>query len=349
MNRRTLLQGLLALPVAGTLTACRSNDSNQTKPSDAGRDTDSRATGTLKVVFQGPFAVVLQMEGPRRVKSVIAFTPFDPSHEFHFGTPGKIIAPAGEKQKAFKFDLPQENIQRVESTYVDHGFDDVTAHLDGWKPGDASQFVSVTLPPPDIITYFPPAEPVQFVDRHIGTAPLSAILEYRTTGKVQLRSDQLGEQPSTSIAQLYSDYKQHWSSNQGDFKQDSRGARQPRHPERDGIERELSDSRAADINTFYFAVGVAPGSMTPGQAAQHAVTFYNDRLLASFPNSPKVRNVRLLRVLESTQLCATGGTSAAAAEDLSAAVFHPFSDQPRLLQVAAIEECKAPIFLGTNP
>src|SRR5262249_51914274 len=82
MERRSLLQGLLALPVVGAVDGCRHQPYSDNFHSPEGRAT------TLKVVIEGAFAIVIQTNNRSRVR---VFTPKQPTttepknrHKFSF-------------------------------------------------------------------------------------------------------------------------------------------------------------------------------------------------------------------------------------------------------------------------
>ena len=77
MDRRSLLQGLLALPIVGAVDGSRQQPYSDTLGSPQGGAT------TLKVVIDGAFAIVVQANNRSRVR---VFTPKDPKdlHKFYF-------------------------------------------------------------------------------------------------------------------------------------------------------------------------------------------------------------------------------------------------------------------------
>src|SRR5205809_1628716 len=142
MNRRELLTGLLALPAAGALTAC-------TRKHD---DEISKKITTLRIILQGPFAVVLEKNGGRRIK---AFVPYDEGekHEFYLQSPLEQMArPSTACRVGYQFELPDDGLEASRHVpYVDRGFDDVNLTVNGWTPSLKDYFVYLDLPVPQVI------------------------------------------------------------------------------------------------------------------------------------------------------------------------------------------------------
>src|SRR5882672_8030498 len=130
MNRRHLLQAMLTVPAMSALNGCRyvHNDRHPFPPSRG---------GTLKVILQGPFALVLDVKNHYRIK---AFVPFDDDgkHEFRFGNPQeyppKVEGDPGNRNR-YHFTLLEQNLEINERPrHIDAGFDDFKLHTGDWEP-----------------------------------------------------------------------------------------------------------------------------------------------------------------------------------------------------------------------
>jgi len=91
MNRRNLLKGAVAIPVATALNAC----SREREPSGPPKG----AQGTLKVILNGPFGVVLFSNKDFRIT---AYVPSDPEgeHELRFRGPAEVAGRETKKGKS---------------------------------------------------------------------------------------------------------------------------------------------------------------------------------------------------------------------------------------------------------
>src|SRR5215470_2713553 len=100
MNRRNLLKGAVTIPIAGALNAC----SREPEPSKPSR-------GTLKVILNGPFGVVLQSAKDYRIT---AYVPTDPAHEheLRFRGPSELAGSETKTGKAptYYFELLRDGL-----------------------------------------------------------------------------------------------------------------------------------------------------------------------------------------------------------------------------------------------
>ena len=330
MRRREVLQGLFCLSATGILFACR-------EPEKSDHDESSRASNnpaTLKVIIQGPFAVVLKSKD-NRYSSVSAFIPPDPAHEFRFQTPMSTSVQKGTK---YEFNLEVEGLEvSNRRPYIDHGLDDMTFELGAYR--EADYFVSVNLPVPDLITYIPPSEPVVFQGGRIALAPLNHVLEYRirNVSKVSLRSQQFKEAiRPLGFSQMFKDYQQH-GEREHDYKD------KPGHgPQFPRTRNELARSGEPEVYTYFFGVGPTPGYFTDMAAVQHGLEFFNKKLVPLFPNSRDLKPLAEIRNY-GDPCTPTGKTYPSS---LKPAVLSGDTPKPRLLLVTSAEDCRAPGILG---
>ena len=212
MNRRDLLQAMLAVPVVGALGGCR-HQHNDHRPNPPARG------GTLKVILLGPFALVVDTKNHNRIK---AFAPFDGDgkHEFRFGDPHHDpVSGEGDpgKRNRYDFTLLDDNLEISERPpHIDAGFADFTLHTGDWKPSLNEYFVAVDLPAPDRVTFTPPAIPVLMPgfkpepESRLAMMPTNHVLEYsvhEVDDKVILHSPQLGDTKPLSCLDLLGRYQ----------------------------------------------------------------------------------------------------------------------------------------------
>lgn len=327
MNRRNLVKTMLALPVAGAVSACR-------------REPEHRVSGALKFILQGPFGVVLHPQNAFRIKAVI---PFDSEglHEFRFGNPARVQSKqgSGSTRTSYHFVLGEEGLEITgKKPRIDAGFYDFFfPHLGDPKKQD--YFVTLDLPAPDAITYTPPAQPVLFGSR-VAMSALNHIFEYtvRDPSKVRLHSEQLGEQAPLPCSDLYKDYQEGWSN-----------LKQPTHPEEsqyNNIEENLKAAQG-DCSAFFIGVGLDPNT-PPLAALAHAFAFFNQDLVRSFPDAPpRLRENKLQPIGECNP--PAGRSAENAPPMLMPAVWRGDSARPHLLQVSSYMDCQGTGVMGTHP
>ncbi|HEX2329782.1 MAG TPA: hypothetical protein VHN74_13735 [Candidatus Angelobacter sp.] len=338
MRRREFLSGLTTLPIAGSLTAFAS-----TKDRD---DDDKRRGSTLSVFLHGPFAVILNREKSR----LTAYVPFAgkelqgpaDAHEFVFQRLQKPLATENVRQ-SFQFSPADHFPGSPELPYIDHGFDDFTVRTPNWKRDPANYFVMLDLPLPDVITYIPPAEGVQFVNGTTGIMPIQHILEYKVRDwkTARLRSNQKvpeNELRPIPCAELYNEFREEMGS------AGNKSALPPRHTQRTEVENYLA--RCARLNTgaFFFGVGLHRAGSEPEFeriAKDHALRFFNKVLLPSVGDSPDVKNKALADIGEYGPMCIPprGGTAQPTA----------FQAIPHLRMVSSSYDCRLGGLIGTGP
>jgi hypothetical protein len=173
MNRRTLLKGFAAVPLATTLGF----------GNDKGAD-DTRHSGLtshkLQILLDGAFAVVIQRGN---LNSILAFSPRDKSepHKFYFNDPS--YAQASEKN--FNFELQAEGLRHTERTEISPGFEDFQATVRRWKLTE--NFVAIKLPLPARIAFSGHREQVVFKTKKTGWMPTNHILEYDVTDPAKVK------------------------------------------------------------------------------------------------------------------------------------------------------------------
>lgn len=287
MKRRTLLQSMIALPVAGALSGCKHHDGSK---------------GILRVILQGPFGVVTVRRGDDY--RINAFVPldknFDPNmqHQFRFGTPTSPAVGSEGEGKRFHLELGEKGLELGGwPPYRDHGFDDFNLRSIGdWRPEPDKYFIYLDLPAPDVITYIPPTLEVEFTKRPLtGSMPVQQILEYRVSDMddVHLHSDtkELDDKRPVSISNLLQEYRKHWETPEHKQHEDEEQQYQERmsphsgapYSQRTFIEENLQQSLKSNISTFFFAVGLSEKYPVP-QLDSHGVRFFNESLLPAFIN-----------------------------------------------------------------
>jgi hypothetical protein len=333
MQRRKLLQGMLTLPIASAL-GCRHK--NQPQPPTAGK------SGTLKIYLHGPFAVVMNSKNQYRVR---AFVPFDEDgkHEFRYPTPKDLVSGEGDtgNRNHYEFALREDNLEiSGKRPRVDAGFGPFQIHTGEWQPTPDQYFVSVDLPAPEVVTFVPQGVvPVQLATNRLAMMPLDHILEYkvrdsRKMEEIKLVSKKLRTERSPFTCQyLLSMHEEAMraGSAKGNTSQ---------------LESDLRQCAEADMGAFFFGVGLPYNAFPPSAEKQHALKFFNHKILGSFPNSPQAKGLELKDV--DIAPCATSG-GATSYPTLSPAVQRYSLPEPHFQQVASFEECRAAGVIGTSP
>lgn len=345
MNRRHLLQAMLSVPIAGALGGCR-HEHKDHPPFPPSRG------GTLKVVLQGPFAVVIDTKNHYRIK---AFVPYSDNNEHEFLFPGRSdhgnkFREAGNK---FQFVLEEDNLERNERMpHIDAGFDDFTLKVRGWEPSpnDHHYFVALDLPAPELITYR--NEPTQLglmVDNKSETGKklvvlrTSHVLQYRVHDfdelkKVKVRSHQLGENHPFSCTDISTWLQERATvpdQGQGTVPDQERGRRAARAR----MERMKTESQCSNdpVSWLFFGVGLPyPQREDDAHVPQHGLDFFNKKLLGAFPTAVDKEQHRLVDA--NVQVCGTG--AGGNSMFVAAAQRYPMP-QPRLVPVTSLTDCRA--------
>src|SRR5216683_1433491 len=122
MNRRGLLKGMLALPVASSL-GCRADNKEKGES-----ERPATEKGVLRVVLNGAFAIVIQKNSRNRVR---VFSPRELSnlHEFYFNDPAR----SGSKNQTHNFELlPDGLITSPRAPEIDSALAGFSFGTDSW-------------------------------------------------------------------------------------------------------------------------------------------------------------------------------------------------------------------------
>jgi hypothetical protein len=338
MNRRSVLRGLAAFPIATALAGCHRNGGKD-DDGDHGKETHSRVR-KLRVILMGPFAVVQQKDLNYRIK---AYVPYDDEklHEFRFPGP---LSP-GKKDKSYQFTLQLESLKTPGPAYVDSGFAGFNVELAQWKP-PSDAFVSLDLPAPDVISFLPPPEGVlfepsdQFPQGQTTTLPLNHVLEYtlKEGCDVKLHSDQL-DRDATPLSC-------------DDLHQQSIGyAKEYDIPESKFADHALMDqtiTRCSQSNvcTYYLGVGLPPESAYGSKGDAHALRFFNERLLPSLYGAKVPKGKRIVKLDVPPCVPSTGMMMSPAL--MPAVQRLPFPQARLVPAFASTENCTAPGATATS-
>jgi len=337
MNRRHLIKAMLSVPIAGALGGCR-HEHKDHPPFPPSRG------GTLQLILQGPFAVVIDTKNHYRIK---AFVPYSENneHEFRYASPidrgnDKIFQEQDkEGRHQYQFTLEEHNLETNDRMpYIDAGFADFTLQVSGWKPSPDDYFVALDLPAPDLITYRA-SDPLQLGrdnTNKIVVLRTSHVLQYRVRDfddlkKVTVNSPQLGERHPLSCADAFT-----WVQKQGTVSTQEQGA--AGEAARNRMERMRAEFRCSNnpVSALFFGVGLPDSEHGSPHLVDHALKFYNGKLLGAFPNTAGIEQHRLLDA--NVQIC---GTGAGGNSMFVAAVQRYSMPQPRLLPVTSLTDCRA--------
>ncbi|HWS17662.1 MAG TPA: hypothetical protein VN223_06595 [Candidatus Elarobacter sp.] len=340
MNRRRLLQAMLSVPVAGALGGCRHEHT------DPHRFPPSRG-GTLKVVLQGPFAVVIDTKNHYKIK---AFVPYSDNNEHEFLYPGqsdhgnKNIFPEAVdgKRNQYQFTLEEKNLEPSDRMpHIDAGFADFTLQVSGWQPSANDYFVSLDLPAPDLISYRIPAEPALLAGNKLVLMPTSHVLQYRIHDfddlkKVKMGSPQLGERHPLSCTDLSA-----WAQDRGVFPgqtQETDSGRAARDERMGRMKTEFQCSNDP-VSWLFFGVGLPyPQPEESPHLYEHGLDFFNKKLLGAFPTARDLDEHRLVQV--KVNVCGAGAGAGRDSMFVSAVQRYPMP-QARMVPVTSLTDCRA--------
>jgi hypothetical protein len=337
MKRRHLLQAMLSVPVVSAL-GCRHEHRDKHFPPVPVRG------GTLRVMLQGPFALVLDTTKKNKITAYVPFTD-DQMHEFRFLDPSKRINGESDsgKRNQYKFTLPENNLEiSARPPSIDSGFQDVTLNVKGWQAHPEDYFVSIELPAPDYISYVPPTIPVVMKDTEeprLAMTPTNHVLEYRIREfedwhKIVLHSTQLQDRKPLPCQDLHSGFQEHWNQ---------RERNGPPDRQRVHMERALKRYSETPCVTFFLGVGLSPQA---GDAMKrdHALSFFNTKLLGGFPDAPEHDGMILKEV--DVKPCSSGAVNHGAM--LTPAVYRyseprirPVSASASAFYFSAADDCRA--------
>jgi hypothetical protein len=190
MNRRDILKGLAALPMAGVL-GCRPEEKPEPKPPAP----SEMRVRTVQILLEGAFAVVLQKSHPNRL---VAFIPRAESgqddlvHDFFFNDPAKARPSITKEPAGYQFELSTSGLRDYPDTYINPGFQDFLASTEKWKL--PPRVATIILPFPNSINFGGKPLNATFNSKKTGMMPTNHILEYYVDEpeKVKMSCSELG-------------------------------------------------------------------------------------------------------------------------------------------------------------
>lgn len=321
MDRRDLLRGLLAVPIANALSG------PQHQPGAARRHGPHAGRGTLKVVIDGSFAIVLQTNSRSRVR---AFTPRDPDnkHKFYFFDQREQLRSAHplesrSTERPYHFELLPRGLKVQSKPEIDIGLADFTASTDRWCQED--YLVTIDLPCPRKITFMPPQRSVIFKNgRREGCISYNHILEYEITDRARVTMawqdvKEFHPVPCADLVKRYQNACQELSENE-------RAATPP------CSEQKMYSSFFGNSDVaFFFGIGLPGGDPD----YEHPIRFFNESILASFPHLKSKLEIASLGQVTS---CKQQAHSLRAA--LVPATLTQRMPRPQLIEVSSVVDCK---------
>jgi hypothetical protein len=314
MNRRDVLKSLVAVPTLGAL----SHALTQKKPESPSH---GRApVGVLRVILNGPFALVIQKNTPDRLT---LFVPPDPDrlHAFYFNNMKKPFDDGQDPKRQYHFTLGTGGLDVYEKkrAYIDQCFKDFTFHTDLWQR--ESYFVTVDVPVPDVVGFIPPPQPVTFKNGKKALMPLNHLLEYRMTDPddIRITAPRMKDASPRPLRELEEEYSEHCKADRTS------------HEACTELRHEFSGWSEPKVSTYYFSIGIPPGK-DDAALQRHALTFFNDVLLRSFPHLAD----KQLAYIGNSGTIGKPGQSAS----LQSAVWYPDAGLPLLRPVTSVMECK---------
>jgi len=278
MNRRSLLQGLLALPVVGAVGGCRHRHHGGN-----GGGTSAGVTRLL-VVVEGQFAIVLQKNNRWRVR---VFTPADPDHlhklQFLGGSERFELKNAFEN-RSNNFELATDGLKTSFEKPEFHRLGSLNVETDQWCQENYP--MTVDLPPPKRISSVLPLVRVTFESGKQGCMPVVRVLEYDVTDVSKVRMlKEAGEEhpptPCTALIKRYTDACQQHEEGQH-HPSDSRQA-QSTISCSERSKQLASFFHESDV-LFFFGTG-----LTSDKHPEHPTKFFNEQILKSFPGLQKLK------------------------------------------------------------
>ena len=278
MDRRSLLQAMLALPMASALEKYAFSAQSVTRPA------------ALKVVFDGLFALVVQAD---RFWEVRAFTPRDPTNLHTLRVFGKGVdfefncaSDANSTVRTHNFRLLQDGLKaatKLEGAMpeIDRKLCDFNMATERWC--QENYWATIDLPAPDRIFPIGPMRPVHFANSGTrGCVPSTLVLEYQVTELDKVTMVHRGNKPFQPVP-CEEVAKSYW---EGCKKMSTLRSKDPASSdwEMPGMCSEWKDQypffcKPGDV-TFFFGVGLQAGSAN----YDHPIAFFNREILRSFPN-----------------------------------------------------------------
>ncbi|MFL6313289.1 MAG: hypothetical protein ACJ71W_14405 [Terriglobales bacterium] len=199
MNRRDLMKGIAALPVAAAAynVSCRRENTDggaARTPSDREKNAARSPRTKLFVALRGPFAVVVQSKRKYRIQ---AFVPVQDGHYFFLNS-------AQQAGSSYSLSLPDDGLNFASQIDIDGftDFKDFSVHTKKWELGD--YYISVDLPcPSDMLT--DEIDDATFQSGATGGLPLAHILEYDVSDvtQIKLKGDGISDQSPTPNSGVY--------------------------------------------------------------------------------------------------------------------------------------------------
>jgi hypothetical protein len=318
MNRRNLLKGMMAVPVAGAL-GCHA----EIKESD---ESKVPRKGTLRVVLNGAFAIVVQKNARNRLR---VFSPRELSnlHEFYFNDPTQPMA----KSQAHNFELLPDGLEASRrAPEVDGGLSALNVATDLWCQDE--YFVTIDLPAPDRITFMPPLHRAVLASGAQIQVASNHVLEYRMVDPSRVRM--VSQDSKDTAPSYFSDLVKRYGgacAQKGDARFKS---------ECEQMKKRYESSFPGTAAGFFFGVGLAPGH----DDHAHAVQFFNQRTLASFPHLAK--RLELKSIEQSTGQQQKSEVEGA---HVVSAVWQLNNSAPRVMQASYVLDCTIAGPIVTHP
>jgi len=276
MNRRSLLQGLLALPVVGAVGGCRHRHH--------GGNPGPSAVNRLLVAVQGQFAIVLQKNNRWRVR---VFTPADPDHMHTLQFPGgseQFELKKASENRSHNFELATDGLKTSFEKPEFHRLGSLNVSTDQWCQENYP--VTADFPPPKRISSVLPLIRVVFENGQRGCMAVVRVLEYDVTdvSKVKMIGSGGEELRPTSCAALIKKYSDACKQHEGGqpYPLDSRQA-QSTISCSEQSKQLASYFRESDV-LFFFGTGL-PSDNDP----DHPKKFFNEQILKSFPSLQRLK------------------------------------------------------------
>lgn len=291
MYRRTLLKNLLASSVVPLLDRLQAKPMiQQSKPQST-----PQPASVLRIILDGAFTVVLRSDSRWKVE---VFSPADPLHRHEFRFFGSKVNKTCKNEIAsastWNFTLPLEGIKtNPVRPSVDACLRDFNVATDRWCRD--RYFVTLDLPAPRRITSIPPLSSVVFQNpdpkgrARRGCLTSNYVLEYDIVddGKIKMAWQQGGENDQEFTPITWQELLDRYAEGCKELKAQSHDQtmEMPKQCSENGsmiMHQKLKAWKPADL-TYFFGVGLPPAASD----RDHPVSFFNDQILASFPDLQK--------------------------------------------------------------
>src|SRR5258708_4297267 len=259
MHRRGLLKGMLAVPVASAL-GCHAENKESGEAQRPGTE-----KGILRVVLNGAFAIVIQRNSRNRLR---IFSPKELSnlHEFYLNDPTRLES----KNQTYNFELlPDGLLTSTRAPEIDSALAAFNLGTDLWCQDE--YFVTIDVPAPARIGFMPPLHRAVLANDGPIQVPSNLVLEYKISdpAKVRMVSQDMKETPPLYFSDLVKRYGGVCAEKgAANFKADC-----------DQMRRRYESGFPGSAPGYFFGVGLGQDHQDPS----HALQFFNQRVLASFP------------------------------------------------------------------